>query len=279
MPPRATLSAAIITYNEEHNIRACLDSLDSLVDEIVVLDSFSSDATAEICRQHPKVVFRQHPFDGHVQQKNRAVDLCSSEWVLSLDADERVSPQLRRSIEEFLGRNPQAAGAKFARLTYHLRKHIRHSGWYPNARYRLFRKGQAHWGGVNPHDRLILKGRGVRLRGDLLHFSVKDLSDQVRNINSFTSIAALERYNRGASFSLLRLVFRPPAAFLTTYLWKLGILDGMQGFILAFCAAVYVFLREAKLYELDRLGSGRPSNLPERHTLETPAAPPAPRDG
>ena len=265
MSDRPTLSAVIITYNEEHNIQACLESCAEMVDEIIVLDSFSTDATPEICRRHPKVKFFQHPFDGHVQQKNRAIELCSSEWILSLDADERVSPQLCRSIEQFLEKNPVVAGAKFPRLTFHLQRFIRHSGWYPNARYRLFRKGQAYWGGVNPHDRLFLKGKGTRLKGDLLHFSIKDLSDQIRNINSFTSIAALERYNRGADFSLLRLVFKPPAAFFETYLWKLGLLDGMQGFILAVCAAYYVFLREAKLYELSRLGSDKPSNLSDMY--------------
>lgn len=261
MISKPSLSVAIITYNEEENIQACLDSCAPMADEIVVLDSFSTDATPEICRRHPKVKFHQHPFDGHVQQKNRAIELCSSEWVLSLDADERLSPELQRSIEEFLQKNPNVSGAKFPRLTYHLRRYIRHSGWYPNARYRLFKKGQAHWGGINPHDRLILDGKGVRLRGDLLHLSARDLSDQVRNINSFTSIAALERYNRGADFSLLRLFFKPPAAFIETYLWKLGLLDGMQGLILAVCASYYVFLREAKLYELNRLGSDKPSNL------------------
>lgn len=268
MHMRPTLAAAIITYNEEKNIHECLSSVADFVDEIVVLDSYSSDLTREICSKYPKVNFYQHPFDGHVQQKNRAIELCTAQWILSIDADERVTPELRQSIVNFLDGNPDVAGAKFPRLNFHLHRYIRHGGWYPNARYRLFRKGQAYWGGENPHDRIILTGKGVTLGGDLLHYSVIDLSDQVNTINSFTSIAALTRYNKGKNFSLFRLLFKPPGAFIETYLLKLGLLDGMQGFIIAVCAAYYVFLREAKLFELSVLNSEKPSNLSESYSKE-----------
>lgn len=268
MAEKPILATAIITYNEEEKIRACLDSVVDFVDEIVVLDSYSTDATKEICTGYSKVKFYQHSFDGHVQQKNRAIELCTAPWILSIDADERVTPELRQSIVNFLDGNPDVSGAKFPRLTFHLHRYIRHSGWYPNARYRLFRKGQARWGGENPHDRIILHGKGVTLKGDLLHYSVIDLSDQVKTINSFTSIAALTRYNKGKNFSLFRLLFKPPGAFVETYLLKLGVLDGMQGFIIAVCAAYYVFLREAKLFELSVLNSDKPSNLSESYSKE-----------
>lgn len=261
------LSVAIITYNEQANIGACLDSVNELADEIIVLDSFSTDGTEEICRKNPKVKFFQHPFSGHVEQKNRAIEFCSCEWILSIDADERVTPELREAIRHFLQGQPgqEIAGAKFPRLNRHMQKDIRHGSWYPNARYRLFRKGMAHWGGENPHDKLILEGRGLTLAGDLLHFSFRDLSHQVQTINNFSSIAALMRYNRGRRFQMWRLLFKPVSKFLEIYIVKRGFLDGIQGLIIAVCSAYSSFLKEAKLYELDRLGSDVPSNLSERY--------------
>jgi glycosyltransferase involved in cell wall biosynthesis len=261
MHRKPTLSAAIITYNEEENIQDCLDSVTDFVDEIIVLDSCSTDGTEKICRANRKVRFSQHPFDGHIQQKNRALEKCGSEWILSLDADERVTPELRKSIEDLLKRNPDIAGVKFARLTYHMHRYIRYGGWYPNARYRLIRKGMAYWGGENPHDKLLLKGKGIKIKGDLLHYSAKDLSDQVRTINSFSSIAALTRYNKGKNFHFWRLLVKPMTKFIEMYMLKRGVLDGMQGFIVAVSSSFSSFLKEAKLYELDVLGSDKPSNL------------------
>ena len=261
MNAKQTLSAVIITFNEEDNIQDCLDSVSDFVDEIIVLDSFSTDNTEKICRLNPKVQFFQHPFDGHIEQKNRALEKCTSDWILSLDADERVSPELRGSIESLVSQNPDIAGAKFPRLTYHMHRYIRHSGWYPNARYRLVKKGRAYWGGTNPHDKLVLKGKGVTITGDLIHFSAKDLSDQVRTINSFSSIAALERYNQGKKFHSWRLLVKPLSKFVEMYLLKVGFMDGLQGFIIAVSSSYSSFLKEAKLYELDVLGSDKPSNL------------------
>ena len=261
------LSVAIITFNEEANIAACLDSVHDLASEIVVLDSFCTDRTEEICRGYPVVRFSQNPFDGHVEQKNRAIELCTHEWILSIDADERVTPELRESIRRFLAGEPgpEVAGAKFPRLNRHMHKDIRHSGWYPNARYRLFRKGRARWGGENPHDKLLLDGRGVMLQGDLLHFSCRDLSHQVQTINSFSSIAALMRYNKGRRFRLWRLLYKPVSKFLEMYVIKRGFLDGIHGVVIAVSSAYSSFLKEAKLFELDRLGSEVPSNLPKRY--------------
>lgn len=264
------LTVAIITYNEEANITACLDSVNELADEIVVLDSFSTDRTEQICRTYPKVSFLQNPFDGHVQQKNRAIEHCSHEWILSIDADERVSPQLRASIEKFLQNEiaSDIVGAKFPRLNRHMHKDIRHCGWYPNARYRLFRKGCARWGGENPHDKIILDGRGVMLAGDLLHFSCLDLAHQVQTVNSFSSIAALTRYNKGKRFHLWRILLKPVSKFVEIYLVKRGFLDGLHGFIIAVSSAFSTFLKEAKLFELDRLGGEVPSNLSSRYSKQ-----------
>ena len=269
MTTNPTLSAAIITYNEEENIQDCLDSLTDFVDEIIVLDSFSTDLTEQICRSNSKVRFNQHPFDGHIEQKNRALELCTTDWVLCLDADERVSSELSCSIKEFLSQSHDVAGAKFPRLTYHLKRYIRHSGWYPNARYRLVRRGMASWGGENPHDKLILKGKGARIKGDLIHFTARDLSDQVNTINKFSSIVAMTRYAKGRRYHLWRLLAKPVSTFVEMYLFKRGFLDGMQGFIIAVSSSFSSFLKEAKLYELSVLGSDKPSNLSNLHSKKS----------
>ena len=264
MNKKKNLTAVIITFNEEDNIQACLDSVEDTVDEIVVLDSFSTDATPEICRRHPKVKFFQHPFDGYGSQKNRAMGFAASTWVLLIDADERLTDELSRSILEFLEKDPAASGAKFPRLTHYLQRDIRHGGWYPNKRYRLLRRGEAHHEG-SIHEKAVLKGQGVSLTGDLLHYTYKDISDHASRVNRFTSMAALQRYSDGKKFSLLRLLFRPPWAFVETYLVRLGLLDGLQGLIIAIVGSYYSFLREAKLFELHLTGSGYPSNLPDSY--------------
>lgn len=261
MKNRPTLSVSIITFNEEKNIEDCLASVTDIADEIIVLDSFSTDRTEDICRNNPKVSFYQHPFDGHIQQKNRALERCSSDWILCLDADERVSKELGQSIRQMVDGNPNIAGAKFPRLSYHMKRYIRHGGWYPNARYRLVRKGQARWGGENPHDKLLLKGKGKKIKGDLIHYTAIDLSDQVKTINQFSSITALTRYNKGRRYRLWRLIVKPISKFLETYILKLGLFDGVQGFIIAISSSYSSFLKEAKLFELSVLDSDKPSNL------------------
>jgi len=262
MGQKPTLSVAIITFNEEYHIQGCIDSVKALADEIVVLDSFSTDATESICRKNERVLFAQHPFDGHIQQKNRALEMCSGDWILCLDADERISPELHRSIGSFLTVNPEnIVGVKFPRLAYFMHRYIRHGGWYPNSRYRLVRKGRAFWGGENPHDKLLLKGSGTKIKGDLIHFTNHDLADRVTTINHFSSIAALMRYNKGHRYHLWRLLLKPVSKLFETYLLKLGFLDGTQGFIIAISSAYESFLKEAKQYEMDTLGSDKPSNL------------------
>lgn len=265
------LSVAIITFNEEQRLPDCLDSVADWADEIVVLDSFSTDATQEICRRYGKLKFHQHEFDGHIEQKNRAIELCRGQWVLCIDADERVSHKLAVSIQEFLYDTQYFNGAEFPRLTYHMKKEIRYGGWYPNRRPRLIRKGKASWGGENPHDVLIVQGRVKRLRGDLIHLSFDDLAHQVKTINYFSSIVALTRYNKGKRFFLWRLLLKPISKFLEIYLIKLGLLDGMQGFIIAVSSAYSTFLKEAKLFELVELESNVPSNLNEsRYQKKSP---------
>ncbi len=262
------LSAAIITYNEERRIEDCIRSVHDFCDEVLVLDSFSTDRTAAIARRFPRVVFQQHAFDGHVQQKNRAIERCRGAWVLSLDADERVTRELARSIVEFVDRFPTARGARVRRLNLHLGRTIRHSGWY-GARTRLIRKGEGRWGGENPHDALILAGdpparanrSGPILKGDLIHLSFRDLSDQIETINKFSSIVAFTRAGRGRRVSAAAMIFKPLVKFVEIYVFKLGFLDGMPGFIIAAASSFSAFLKWAKLWELAHSGIERPSNL------------------
>ena len=260
---RPSLSVAIITFNEEKNIRDCIESVNELADEIVVIDSFSTDKTEAICKEYPKVIFSQHAFDGHINQKNRALDACNSEWILSIDADERVTQELRQSIQDFLSQIPtDVIAVKFPRLTFHMNKYIRHGGWYPNARYRLVKKGSARWGGENPHDVLIINGNGSQICGDLIHYSFIDFSDQINTNNKFSTIMAYTRFAKGKKFHLYRLFLKPLSKFIETYFLKRGILDGLQGFIISVSAAYSSFTIEAKLFELDKLNLKRPSNLP-----------------
>ena len=268
MKNRPTLAAAIITYNEEENIGDCLESITDLVDEIVVVDSFSTDATEQICRNNPKVKFFQHHFDGYSQQKSRALERCTTEWVLCLDADERVSTELHQSIETFLESFPQVNGAKFPLVLHHLHKDIYHGGWYPHKRYRLIRKGKAYWKKTPLHEILLVEGKTTTLAGELIHESYKDVSDQVKTINLYSSIMAFTRYQKGKRYALWRLLCKPLGKFLECYVFKGGFLDGIQGWIIAVTLSYDSFLREAKLFELDRLGTDKPSNLPPHYQGE-----------
>ena len=264
-----SLSVAIITYNEENNIRDCIDSVIAIADEVIVLDSYSTDATEQICREYENVKFSQHKFDGHINQKNRALAICNGDWILSIDADERVTPELASSIRKFLAENSSFVAAKFSRLTFHMKEYIRHGGWYPNARYRLVKKGYAKWGGENPHDKILIDGEGVTLSGDLIHYSFKDLSHQVDTINKFSSIKAFTRFEKGRKFHLWRLLFKPLSKFVELYVIKKGFMDGIRGFIIAVSSTYATFLAEAKLYEMDRLKLERISNLPSTYKKQS----------
>ncbi len=266
------ISVVIITYNEEKNIKDCIESIIEIADEIIVLDSYSTDKTKEICTSYPKVKFFQHPFDGHVEQKNRALKLSSNEWVLSLDADERVSLPLKQEII-YLKKNKeilnQYEGYKIPRLTYHLGRFIYNSGWYPQKKYRLFKKSKAVWVGENPHDYITIDGKGNTLKGDIIHYSFKDLSHQVDTINKFSSIVAFNRYYQGKKFSLLKCLYKPIFKFLEIYIFKLGFLDGFAGFTIAVASSFSTFLKNAKMYELQNKIIDRPSNLRLDYTYQT----------
>lgn len=251
---RPKLSVCVVAMDEEAKIADCLRSAD-FADDFVVVDSHSKDRTREIAASlGARVVERDWP--GHVEQKNFALSQAAHDWVLCLDADERVSPELRASVLGALERADLPAGFEVPRRTWYLGRWIRHGGWYPDRKLRLFRRSAGGWTGRNPHDRVEVTGRVERLDGDLLHLSYDSLSDHLRTIDSFTTIAAREKRAAGERAGLADLVLRPFGKFLRMYVLKLGLLDGLPGFVIAVSGAYYVFLKYAKLRELERAGAG-----------------------
>lgn len=257
---RPPVSVCVVAMDEADNIAECLASADFAAERIVV-DSHSADATREVAaKAGARVIERDWP--GHVEQKNFAIQAASNDWVLCLDADERVSPELRASILAALDRvgGPDGGpdGFEMARRTWYLGRWIRRGGWYPDRKVRLFRRSKGRWGGVNPHDHVHVEGRVERLEGDLLHYSYRSISDHLATIDSFTTIAAREKHAAGRRAGVADLTLRPLGKFLRMYVAKLGFLEGRAGFVVAVTGAFYVFLKYAKLWDLARTrGGGR----------------------
>lgn len=245
------LSVAIIAYNEEHNIERALKSV-AWADEIVVVDSESSDKTVEIsCRYTNKVII--HPWQGHIAQKNFALAQTTNEWVLSIDADEEVSSELANSIKKIFAEGPKFNGYTVKRRVFYLGKWIRHSGWYPDYRIRLVKKEKAHWGGESVHDTLEVTGSVGKIEdGDLYHYSYRDLSDHIAKIVSYTTTMAKNKFEVGKRAHWYDMLFRPAFSFFKKYFYQLGFLDGSHGFIICALTSYYVFLKYLKLWELQR---------------------------
>jgi len=234
--------------NEEDRIEDCIRSAD-FADECIVVDSHSTDRTRDVAaRLGARVIERD--WEGWVEQKNFAIDQANNDWVLCLDADERLSPELRAAILDGLDREPAADGFDFARLNRYMGRWIRHGGWYPDPKIRLFRKDRGRFVGRNPHDRVRVDGRVLRLTGDLLHDPYRSLSDHLRTMDRYTTVAAEEKYARGQRAGLLDLTLRPFGKFLRMFLLERGFLDGVPGFVVAITGSFYVFLKYAKLRTL-----------------------------
>jgi glycosyltransferase involved in cell wall biosynthesis len=247
-----SISAVIITYNEERNIERCLNSLQDVVDEIVVVDSFSRDRTEEICKQL-NVRFIQNPFEGHIQQKNYAIDQASNEWILSLDADEALTDALKESILK-IKNDPQFLGYRMNRLTNYCGHWVRYCGWYPDTKVRLVNRDHARWQGVNPHDRLDMnKGEETGfLKGDLLHYSYYTREDHLKQIEYFGDIAAKELFQRGGRSNYFKIAIKVVAQFFKSFFLKLGILDGPTGFTISRLSAYATYRKYVKLLNLQR---------------------------
>ncbi|MCB0760976.1 MAG: glycosyltransferase family 2 protein [Flavobacteriales bacterium] len=251
MNPPPSISAAIITFNEERNIRRCLESLGDVVDEIVVVDSFSTDTTRNICEEF-SVRFIQNPFEGHIQQKNFALQATTHHWVLSLDADEALTDELRQSIRDWK-LQPNGAGA-MNRLTNYCGKWVHHCGWYPDTKIRLVDRRTCKWGGVNPHDKLLLPGDMpvIHLEGDLLHYSYYTREDHLKQITYFSSIAAKELHARGKSSGFGLIFIKVLAQFFKSFFLKRGFLDGSTGWTISRLSAYATFRKYDNLRKLNQ---------------------------
>lgn len=247
---RLSLSLVIITLNEEKNIERCIRSV-PFASEVIVVDSFSRDRTAEIAASlGAKVLARE--FMGYREQKQFALEQATQEWVLSLDADEALSVELQYEIPLLLHR-PEVDGFRIPRCSFHLNRWIRHGGWYPDYQSRLFRRQSGSWAGGQVHEHVQIQGRIETLTHDLQHFVFTDLEDQIDTNNEFSTLGALELQKKGERFSALKLVFRPLGKFLECYVWKKGFLDGVPGFVIALGAAQSLFFKYSKLWELENL--------------------------
>jgi glycosyltransferase involved in cell wall biosynthesis len=237
------LSVVIITFNEEHNIRRCLDSIKDVADEIIVLDSYSSDKTAEICRLY-NADFVQHKFEGHVEQKNAALDLATNDYVLSLDADEALSAQLLTSIQE-VKNDCKYQAYIFNRLTFYGAKPIKTCGWYPDQKIRLWNKNLGAWGGINPHDKVIIDNptKVKHLKGDLLHYSFTDFWDYVNRSTKYAKISGEAYHKAGEKFRFYNLIINPVYRFVRDYIFKFGFIEGYVGLMICSVASFTVFLK------------------------------------
>jgi glycosyltransferase involved in cell wall biosynthesis len=245
---RDKISTCITAFNEEEQISRCLESV-SWTDEIVVVDSFSTDRTVEICRKYTDRVYR-HEWLGYIGQKNLIKDMATHPWILFIDADEEVSPELKKEIVNELEtpENKAYAGYAFPRMVYFLGKWIRHGDWYPDIKLRLFRKDHGKCAGVEPHDQVVVEGKVKQLRGNLFHYTYGNIDDHIAAVNKYSTLTAAGWRKEGKRFPLSHMVFRPPLRFLRCYLLRLGFLDGLRGLIIASTAAYGVFIKYAKLW-------------------------------
>jgi glycosyltransferase involved in cell wall biosynthesis len=250
------ITATVITRNEEDNIAAALESL-SWADQIIVVDSESTDRTVEIARRFTDKVFVR-PWPGYSNQKNFAAEQSDNDWIFSLDADERVTPELAGQIKQIRDRgNSAAAGFEMPRKAFYLGRWIKHSGWYPDYKLRLYDRKRGRWEGDYVHETLAVDGRVERLAGELLHYTVGSASEHHQRLDRYTTLAAREAYSRGKRPSLWSLLIVPRLVFLRSYILKLGFLDGWQGLVIARFASHYAMLKAAKLYELYNSDPGR----------------------
>jgi glycosyltransferase involved in cell wall biosynthesis len=244
------ISVVIIAFNEEKNIGRCLDSVKDIADEIVVLDSGSTDRTKEICLSKG-VNFCEHPFDGHIEQKNRAITYAKFPHILSLDADEALDDTLRKSILE-VKNNWVKDGYYMNRLTNYCGHWVKHCNWYPDKKLRLWDSRKGKWGGTNPHDKFEMKERdnAGHLKGDILHYSYYSVDDHYKQVEYFTTIASKAFFEQGKKANFFKLWINPIAKFIDHYVLHLGFLDGSAGFSISKISAYATYLKYKKLCNL-----------------------------
>ena len=244
------LSCVIITFNEERNIGKCLESVKKVADEVVVIDSCSTDKTVEICKSYGARVI-DHPFEGYIEQKNYALNHASNQYVLSLDADEALSDTLINSIL-LVKENWKCDGYTMNRLNNYCGKWIYHSGWYPDRKMRLFNKTKGSWKGVNPHDVFTLESGTTQefLKGNLEHFSFSTVEEHISREKQFANIAASALFKNGKKSGFIHVYMSPIFKFIRNYFLKLGFLDGYYGWVISSISAKGTYWKYSKLKEL-----------------------------
>ncbi len=244
----AKISACIISFNEEKKIEDCLKSLLPVADEIIIVDSLRTEETIKIAEKYTNKIFHQK-FLGHIEQKNLAVEKASNDWVISLDCDERLTDELQQSILSIKDQLEDNSADTYcmARKTFYIYRWLNHC-WYPDTKTRLFNKNSAHWGGTNPHDRIITDGNNiVKLKGDIEHYSFDSLSAHLQTIDKFTEIGANEIIKKNKSVSLISPFTHAFWIFIKTYFIKRGFLDGFAGILVATLSSVHVFVKYSKV--------------------------------
>ena len=246
------LSATIITYNEEEHIEKCLQSLQCVVDEIVVVDSFSTDQTKKICKKFD-VRFIEQEFLGYKEQKNFAITKTSYDYILSLDGDEALSEELQKSILA-LKKDWKHDGYYCNRRNNYAGYWVKHSNWYPDKKLRLFKKGKGEWKGLNPHDSYkVFNSKSIgKLKGDILHWIYRDFNEHEQKTAHFANISAKSYFESGRKSSLFKIIFRPSWAFIKAYLFRLGFLDGTYGWIISKQVFRNTYIKYLELYKLQR---------------------------
>lgn len=239
------ISVCIITFNEESNIRACLESV-KWADEIIIVDSFSQDKTIEICKEYTDKIY-QIPWEGFGKTKNIALSKATTSWILVLDADERVPQDLR---EEIVSIDREQDAFYIPRKSFFGDRWIKYGGWYPDYTIRLIKKGSGLFKEDKVHEALDIKGKTAYLKNPLEHYTYKDISDFIRRLNRYSGLSAAEKTKVSSLTIFFSLFFRPFFRFFKMYFLKKGFLDGKSGFILAVLYAFYVFAKYAKVWEL-----------------------------
>ncbi len=250
------ISACVISYNEEKKIADCLRSLQAVADEIVVVDSLSTDGTREIAARYTDRIFEQE-FLGHIEQKNLAVSKASHDWILSLDCDERLDDELIASILAIKERLDAHDAYRMARKTFYVYRWLNHC-WYPDMKIRLFNRKTARWGGTNPHDHVEVDGSDiVTLRGNIQHYSFDSISDHLRTLDNFTEIGAREIIRKGKKVSLLSPFSHGLWTFTKVYFVKQGFRDGFAGVVVSVLSGVHAFVKYSKVIFHRRKAVGR----------------------
>jgi glycosyltransferase involved in cell wall biosynthesis len=250
------ISVTVITCNESQNIRAALESV-RWADEIVVVDANSTDDTIALARTHTDRVLTR-AWDGYSAQKNFAASEARHDWILSIDADERVSPGLADEIQRLMRDGPASRGYRIPRVAWHLGRWLRSTDWYPDPQLRLYDRRAGSWTARRVHESVRIEGPVGTLTGELLHYPYRDIAHHLETINRYTALAANDLFDRGRRAGVVDLITHPPLAFARNYLLRGGVRDGAAGFVVSAMNAYYVFLKFAKLWELQSRGTVNP---------------------